>query len=80
MTLKESHVYKMESIQDYLQKRRPIYVVKVPNKDTSRIVYDPTKLPQQNVIIVAPLNTDLSGWDKMVKRDSTCHTFSSIPQ
>lgn len=64
------------SLQEYLRNRRPIYVI---NDKSKNIVYDPAKLPEanKNVIIIAPLNTDLSGWDKMVKKN---YTFSSIPQ
>lgn len=57
------------NIQDYLQKRRPIFIVKVPDSDKRRIIYDPAKVPEKkDTIIVAPLNTDLSGWERLVKR------------
>lgn len=58
------------NIQDYLKKRRPIFIVKVPDSEKRVIVYDPSKVPaeKKETVIVAPLNTDLSGWERLAKR------------
>ena len=65
-------------MEEYLRKRRPVYIVRVPEKDIKKVVYNPINLPEdkKNVDIIAPLNTDLSGWDRLNKRTQT----HSIPQ